>query len=821
MWNEMNMTNFVLQFLPPLAELLILSDPTKKPAVITVDLDGDDSQEIAAAFTSQGITGLVILKNCYGNWYPVNYIKGRGYGISYLNAIPVSDTGLNNLVIGWQFNSLWSELDIIEWTGREYTSILKKPVTYSKIVISDIPPEDGKNEIALWMHDTGEAYFVDVHQLAEGALEPFPEAYPHYFRKISAYYAKLVKENPSTALYWYYLADAAAKTGKYKESLSSIQSAIKLNAYYPSKQMLLNLKSIVTKNQVADNIPPLYPAGTRTSAGSNWGYIDNQGNFAIKPQYNYAMDYQDNGLSIVEKGSFFGVIDRFGKYVVEPRFKNISPFSEGRAAVVDNEGFKVIDEKGKILTPKAYNYIGTYHENRALFSHIDQGKYLYGYLDRQGKEVIPLKYEAANDFKEGKALVKLKENLFALIDPKGTILHTYNYGSVGNLGDGLLSFQRDYNSPNGYLDVDGNVVIQPRFSLALPFENGRAVVNASHDIANQYGLIDEKGNYIINPQYNEISLIGENRAAVGKAIDNERPYIGSIFAVADAVSGQILTDFIYSNVSHYKNGYASASNNRNTFFIDKNGKTVRSLPVVSGIGTLEFIGDLIRANIDLRSYYMNRNGRIIWKPNTMINLNRQYKISEGKYAPNKDYLVYYPQILGMRNFMNQKNVNTELRKLSEVKLVDPNVQLDYNYTGDFSVTFFKKNLLVLKLDGYKFYFGAAHGMPTEIYPNIDLVTGRFYQLKDLFKPDSNYVKVLSDIIGEQIKTDPQYDYIFPNSYKGITADQPFYVKEDALYIYFKPYEIAPYSAGFPTFRIPYAEIMSLINTDGPFWKSFH
>lgn len=38
----------------------------------------------------------------------------------------------------------------------------------------------------------------------------------------------------------------------------------------------------------------------------------------------------------------------------------------------------------------------------------EQGDYLYGYLNRRGKEVIPLSYESASDFQDGKALVKIK-----------------------------------------------------------------------------------------------------------------------------------------------------------------------------------------------------------------------------------------------------------------------------------------------------------------------------------------------------------------------------------------------------------------------------
>lgn len=112
-------------------------------------------------------------------------------------------------------------------------------------------------------------------------------------------------------------------------------------------------------------------------------------------------------------------------------------------------------------------------------------------------------------------------------------------------------------------------------------------------------------------------------------------------------------------------------------------------------------------------------------------------------------------------------------------------------------------------------------MPSKIYPHIDLVSGKFYELKALFKLNSNYVKVLSDNIGEQIKNNPEYSYVFPDAYKGIQEDRPFYVGKDALYIYFYPYEIAPYATGFPTFKIPYKDIMNIINANGEFWRAFN
>ena len=98
---------------------------------------------------------------------------------------------------------------------------------------------------------------------------------------------------------------------------------------------------------------------------------------------------------------------------------------------------------------------------------------------------------------------------------------------MNNLGDGLLPFQSEPNSKYGYIDINGNIVIQPQYSIALPFNKERAVVNTSADISNKYGLIDTEGNFIIEPIYNNINTIGEDRVAVGVAINPEEPYIGS------------------------------------------------------------------------------------------------------------------------------------------------------------------------------------------------------------------------------------------------------------------------------------------------------
>ncbi|HJV45037.1 MAG TPA: WG repeat-containing protein [Bacillota bacterium] len=630
---------------------------------------------------------------------------------------------------------------------------------------------------------------------------------------------RLIKQEPRSAVYWYFLAEAQSKAGRMDQALVAVDTALSLPSPFPSKEKLIRLKELLMPT-ISSRAWRLYPASLKTVKGVKWGYINDKGQFVLPPNYNYASEFAENGLAVVAVHNLNGLIDETGRFVVAPKYSTITEFAEGRAAVADDKGFYVIDENGKQLTTKPYSFIGQYHEGRAMASQLVQGSDRYGYLDLQGREVIPLQFESATDFMNGNAVVGVKEGEYALINKRGDKLQTYKYPFVGNQGEGLFVYQKEPNGKYGYIDEKGNVVLDTQYTGAQAFIEGRAVVNSSTDYTNKFGLIDKKGRMVIPTQYNDIDRLGEQRVAVGIANDVNKPYLGSRYALAD-LDGHFLSDFKFNTILSFKNGLSSASDEQKTFFIDRSAQTVQRLPILSGNGTLAIEGDLIRANVDQRTYYLSPEGKIVWQQNTQIPLSTRLSVREEKYKPNKDYLVYYPQIEGIGNREKQHQVNQKLRYLSLVKPVDPHAQLESSYTGDFDITFFQKNLIVLELDGYDYPFGAAHGMPTKVYPHVDLVSGQFYVLKDLFKPGSHYVQILSGIIGNQIKNNDEYSYVFPDSYKGIKEDQPFYVMKDTLNIYFPPYEIAPYAAGFPTFRIPFQEIMKIINENGEFWKSFH
>lgn len=567
----------------------------------------------------------------------------------------------------------------------------------------------------------------------------------------------------------------------------------------------------------AERMLHLFPVSIKEIGGNKWGYINSQGQFILPPVYDHACDFQENGLAIVHLKGQSGVINYSGYFIVKPIYDTIRLFSEGRAVVHDQQGFKIIDESGKEITSRAFSFIGDYHEGRALFTDIAaDGNHLFGFLNKRGKEVIPITYEEAGNFSNGKALVKMNGGTYALINLTGKVICTYPYAFTGSYGEGLLAFQKCSGGLFGYLDEQGNTVIEPKYTSAEPFKEGRAIVCAN----GHYALIDRSGHYIFKPYYHDIFHLEEERIALGKAVNPEHPELGSIYAAADN-AGHILTGFIYNGITKYEEGKASVCNDNAVFFIDRNGNRVSDFPGAEGRGELQLSKKLIKAVIDHRLLYFEKSGVIVWKPKTEICLNDQYIVNEHKYKPNKDFLIYYPQFNEMTDKKTQAKINQTLKDLAGIKETQPDLQIESNYMGDFTISYFTGGLAVIEMTGGNYPLGGSHRVQVKKYAHIDLKTGEFFQLKDLFKPGSQYVKVISEIIGERIKSNRDYSHFFPRSFKGIQADQPFFISKGHLNIFFFPNEIAPYQAGFPAFSIPFDNLMAVIDQLGAFWKTFN
>ena len=250
-WGDMDEIEQLLEnILPPTATILKLQN--NRPAILLADIDGDRLKELIVAYQFRGENYLLLLKKTIDYWYPVMEIKGKGYAITELMAVQITPNGVKSLIVGWQIGSIWSELIILQWKGYGFTNLLPNNTVYSKLFVEDMPGrygKDGQYELAIWSHDTGDAYMVDVYRYDGKEFVLAKDVYPYYFKKVVSFYKQLVQIY-NYSYYWYYLADAQLKAKELDDALISIDKALNSIFLYPTKEKMIDLKQKIFKKQL-------------------------------------------------------------------------------------------------------------------------------------------------------------------------------------------------------------------------------------------------------------------------------------------------------------------------------------------------------------------------------------------------------------------------------------------------------------------------------------------------------------------------------------------------------------------------------------------
>lgn len=125
---------------------------------------------------------------------------------------------------------------------------------------------------------------------------------------------------------------------------------------------------------------------------------------------------------------------------------------------------------------------------------------------------------------------------------------------------------------------------------------------------------------------------------------------------------------------------------------------------------------------------------------------------------------------------------------------------------DYHLKYNQNNLLSIVLTDYQ-YAGGAHGSTIQSSYNFDLASGQDLKLSDLMKSNSGYISYINSVIKQEIdKRAAAGELSVLTPFETITGDQPYYLSNQGLVIYFQQYEYFPYAAGIQEFTIKYADL---------------
>ncbi|MBF8984375.1 DUF3298 and DUF4163 domain-containing protein [Lutibacter sp. B2] len=129
----------------------------------------------------------------------------------------------------------------------------------------------------------------------------------------------------------------------------------------------------------------------------------------------------------------------------------------------------------------------------------------------------------------------------------------------------------------------------------------------------------------------------------------------------------------------------------------------------------------------------------------------------------------------------------------------------YAVSTIYEVTYNKNDIISISVIYYE-YINEKHYYIRTSY-NYDLTTGKSLGLKDLFKEGVDYKKIIDNEIRKQLLANK--DQYLPDAvkkFKGISNDQPFYLENDNIAVFFGFHEIAPITSAIPIIKIPFSNL---------------
>ena len=247
---------------------------------------------------------------------------------------------------------------------------------------------------------------------------------------------------------------------------------------------------------------------------------DKNGNRLTPADFDYLSNSSDGLFKVHVPGGKFGYVGTTGRFVIEPIYDWTQEFSEGRAWVIRDGRRLIIDKSGNELVPESLpdgNYIEVcpFQHGRARFSLFDfrnefgfkssvlaffhdddRNAGIWGYVDTEGKVVVPPQYIFAEDFCGGLAIVCKGE---------------WKVWNEKRYPERLWSDRMDW----GGIDRDGREVLPCKFQKIKwrPFDNTHewqwnAEITkrylAAQNENDLWGIVDFHGRWVVEPQFGDM-----------------------------------------------------------------------------------------------------------------------------------------------------------------------------------------------------------------------------------------------------------------------------------------------------------------------------
>ena len=221
------------------------------------------------------------------------------------------------------------------------------------------------------------------------------------------------------------------------------------------------------------------------------------------------------GLAGVSKDGQWGFIDVHGKLVINLQrgWKYAFPFEDGLAQVdVGGANSDFVDTAGRTIVRRGQSDTNNIAWPRGLMSSpflnlrfsyglipVQNKIGKWGFMNRDGRLIVPPQWDQVLDFHEGLALVSLffpsnRTYQSGFVNTNGHLEIPLRSGGASSFSEGLAAVSS--NGLCGFMDKSGRMVIPPQWEGGEPFRGGISVVYKT----NRFGVIDRTGKTTVEPE---------------------------------------------------------------------------------------------------------------------------------------------------------------------------------------------------------------------------------------------------------------------------------------------------------------------------------
>jgi len=190
-------------------------------------------------------------------------------------------------------------------------------------------------------------------------------------------------------------------------------------------------------------------------------------------------------------GSFATVFIEYSMSVnakkeIELAAKEAAAELEKQKALEDEEKYK---EEMKIAALNDYDKVEDYYHGLALVRRDDK----YGYIDKNGNEIISLQYDVANNFTNKNYAKVKKDGKWGYIDSKGKELIPIEYAYCGEVVEDIVAVGNG--GKYGFISIAGAQICELMYDKVEAFDPNNKLAKV---ILNQnFGYIDKTGKVIV------------------------------------------------------------------------------------------------------------------------------------------------------------------------------------------------------------------------------------------------------------------------------------------------------------------------------------